>query len=85
MQIINIEWLPNGDEEHTGCDNIFLVDLPDHDFDRTVREIEREVDELIARAGEHGETPAAEEICEQALRSCGVSALPVSRFGHIKI
>lgn len=85
MQIINIEWLPNGDEDPAGCNNLFLVDVPDIDFDRTVREIEREVDELIARAGEHGEIPVAAEICEQALCRCGINALPVSRVGHIKI
>lgn len=84
MQLINIEFVPNGDEDPIGSDNLFLVDVPDSDFDRLVGEIEDSVSSYM----EHVDTADSEpqtQIAEKIMRECGCPYLPISRMRTVKV
>lgn len=83
MQIINIEFVPNGDEDPIGSDNPFLVDVPDNEFDNLVGEIEDSVSSYMEHVDTADTEPQA-QIAEKIMKECGYPYLPISRMMTIK-
>lgn len=84
MQLINIEFVPNGNEDPTGSYNLFLVDVPDSDFDRLVGEIEDSVSSYMEHVDTADDEPQT-QIAEKIMRECGVPYLPIARMRTVKV
>ena len=84
MQIINIKFMPNGDEDPIGSDNPFLVDVPDADFDRLVGEIEDSVSSYMEHVDTADTEPQA-QIAETVMKECGYPYLPITRARTVTV
>lgn len=84
MQIVNIRWTPDGYDDLKGCDNLFLVDVPDTEFDGLMLELE----DALSSYWEHvdgADTPSPDKIAETVMAGCGRHYIPIDRVGTIKM
>lgn len=84
MQIINLKASPVEAGDYKGLDNLFLVDVPDREFDDLMLELEDAISSYYEHVDGAWEQPVA-DVATAVMDNCGRHYIPITIRGTIEM